>query len=90
MAVLRSDFMIDIPSDTPKLVEYNTIACSFGILSQKVAEMQKYIRDKYQIPLNYARLPDDDLVRFAHDKMLQFSDNMVNYFKEAIDRYSKS
>lgn len=37
MAVLRSDFMIDTPTDTPKLVEYNTIACSFGILSQKVA-----------------------------------------------------
>jgi len=29
--------MIDWPENTPKLVEYNTIASSFGILSQKVS-----------------------------------------------------
>ena len=47
MCVLRCDFMIDHLTDTPKLVEYNTIASSFGILSQKVVLMQKYIQDKY-------------------------------------------
>ena len=33
MCVLRCDFMIDWPCDKPKLVEYNTIASSFGVLS---------------------------------------------------------
>jgi hypothetical protein len=28
--------MIDWPNNEPKLVEYNTIASSFGVLSQKV------------------------------------------------------
>jgi len=36
MCVLRCDFMIDQPTNSVKLVEYNTIASSFGILSQKV------------------------------------------------------
>ena len=40
--------------------------------------------------MNYERLPDDDLIKFAHDKMLKFSDQMVDYFKEAIDRYKAS
>jgi hypothetical protein len=31
--------MIDTPTNTPKLVEYNTIASSFGILSEKVLEI---------------------------------------------------
>lgn len=30
--------MIDWPSDLPKLVEYNTIACGMGILCQKVKD----------------------------------------------------
>ena len=36
MCVLRCDFMIDQPTNSVKLVEYNTIASSFGVLSQKV------------------------------------------------------
>ena len=47
MCVLRCDFMIDWPNDQPKLVEYNTIASSFGVLSQRVVQVQKYIKDKY-------------------------------------------
>jgi len=39
MCVLRCDFMIDVPSNSCKLVEYNTIASSFGCLSQKVREV---------------------------------------------------
>ena len=46
--------MIDVPSNTPKLVEYNTIASSFGVLSQKVKGIQKYIRDKYSDKISYA------------------------------------
>ena len=47
MNILRSDYMLDWPSGTAKLVEYNCIASSFGILSQKVKQVQKYIREKY-------------------------------------------
>lgn len=44
MCILRNDFMIDVPSNSVKLVEYNTIASSFGILSERVETLQKYIR----------------------------------------------
>lgn len=40
MCILRSDYMLDVLTRSAKLVEYNTIACSFGCLSQKVREMQ--------------------------------------------------
>ena len=54
MCVLRCDFMIDVPSNSVKLVEYNTIASSFGVLSQNVKEVQAYIRQKYgDSELNY-------------------------------------
>lgn len=53
MCILRNDFMIDWPSNEPKLVEYNTIASSFGVLSHKVRRCQKYVRDKYEEDINY-------------------------------------
>lgn len=36
--IMRSDYMIDKDSDSIKMVEYNTVASSFGCLCQKVAE----------------------------------------------------
>ena len=48
MCVLRADYMLDKFSRKFKLVEYNTIACSFGCLSQKVKNLQEYIIDKYK------------------------------------------
>ena len=53
--ILRSDYMIDQPTHTIKLVEYNTIASSFGCLSNKVREMHSYVLSKYgdQLALNY-------------------------------------
>lgn len=55
MCILRADFMIDQPNNDVKLVEYNTIASSFGILTQKVGIIQKYIKEKYgdEIQQNY-------------------------------------
>lgn len=47
MCVLRSDYMLDLVTRSLKLVEYNTIACSFGCLSQKMRVLQDYISDKY-------------------------------------------
>ena len=53
--ILRSDYMIDKPTHSIKLVEYNTIASSFGCLSNKVREMHSYILSKYgsELSLNY-------------------------------------
>ena len=48
MCVLRSDYMLDMPTSSIKLVEYNTIASSFGCLSHKVSEMHEYVRSKYE------------------------------------------
>jgi len=47
--------MFDQPTNSIKLVEYNTIACSFGCLSKKVKDMQNYVFKKYgdKLPLNY-------------------------------------
>jgi glutathione synthase len=48
MCILRSDYMLDMPTSSVKLVEYNTIASSFGCLSQKVGEVHEYVRSKYE------------------------------------------
>ena len=47
--------MIDQPTHSIKLVEYNTIASSFGCLSNKVHQMHSYILGKYgdRLSLNY-------------------------------------
>ena len=60
MCVLRADYMIDQPTSTLKLVEYNTIASSFGCLSNKVHRMHKYINNKYgeDLEFNYGMTSD--------------------------------
>ena len=52
---LRADYMIDQPTRSLKLVEYNTVASSFCCLANKVNEVHKYVMDKYGslLPLNY-------------------------------------
>ena len=45
--------MIDQPTHQMKLVEYNTIASSFGCLSSKVSHMHKYILQKYGSDVNF-------------------------------------
>ena len=39
MCVLRCDYMIDWPCDRPKLVEYNTVAVSFGVFAELVVKV---------------------------------------------------
>lgn len=53
--VLRSDYMIDEPTRSLKLVEYNTIASSFCCLANQVNQMHQYVMGKYgeRIPFNY-------------------------------------
>ena len=100
MVVLRNDFMIDVPTNSVKLVEYNTIASSFGILSESVRKMHEYIRNKYGSDVNYLRdtlspsaladEEDKEILRFGNDKQLTFMDDMLSSFKEALEHYSSS
>ena len=50
--------MIDEPTRSLKLVEYNTIASSFCPLSNQVNKMHKYVMEKYgaRVPFNYGGL----------------------------------
>ena len=99
MCVLRCDFMIDQPSNSVKLVEYNTIASSFGVLSQKVKFVQEYLRHKYegQIEYNYKPLKpldfDADLARtveFGNTAQNSFTEKMVANFKTAMEHYKRT
>jgi hypothetical protein len=51
-----------------KLVEYNTIASSFGCLKNQVNKLQTYVRDKYEdCPIKYniprgGHLESDDVI----------------------------
>jgi hypothetical protein len=57
LLILRSDYMLDAPTDKLKLVEYNTIASSLSSLCERVRTIQNYIMDKYldeeSISINY-------------------------------------
>jgi hypothetical protein len=44
---MRSDYMLDMPTKSVKLVEYNTIAVGCGLTSHSVAENHDYIMQKY-------------------------------------------
>jgi hypothetical protein len=63
-------------------VEYNTIASSMGVLSEKVAQMQNHIMEKYadQLELNYK------FERFESTYLV----SVVNKIKLAVDSYCES
>ena len=83
--------MIDKESSSLKLVEYNTIASSFGCLHQRVREMQKYIRGKYnhEIKYNYdpSKLEDDLGVNYIKDLAQVFRDAIYCYKESMIERF---
>jgi hypothetical protein len=93
--ILRNDYMIDHPTNTIKLVEFNTIATGMGILSQKVSFLQKYIKDKYSdvIEYNYETIEEEEAngpVDFSGPKMQDYTKNMIGYFNHAIELYKES
>ena len=89
--------MVDIASNSAKLVEFNTIAAGMGILSSKVRKVQKYIRDKYSdiIDYNYPEQIEitsdhnqDDIAALKHAKdMDTHVAKFAEYFKNTIDAY---
>uniref|UniRef100_A0A7R9Z3P2 Glutathione synthase n=1 Tax=Chlamydomonas euryale TaxID=1486919 RepID=A0A7R9Z3P2_9CHLO len=46
LAILRSDYMLDVPSGTFLQVEMNTIASSFGCLSSLATRLHKYLHGR--------------------------------------------
>lgn len=103
--ILRSDYMIDQPTNSLRLVEYNTIASSFGCLSNMVRDMHRYVIGKYgdRLPLNYGIRADSneihtkylredpEMAQMAiHDPNYSYADNLVDEFKRAIVLYKES
>jgi hypothetical protein len=94
MVIARTDYMIDVPSDTIKLVEYNTIASSFGPLSWKVGELQEYLSAKHlsnqsEIKTNYDPV-DLSQIHPMHAKGRVYVDGHIKAYKQAIDFYKES
>ena len=52
LLILRSDYMLDAPTNSIKLVEYNTVASSLSSLCQRVREVQRYILSKHAIGIS--------------------------------------
>jgi len=48
LLILRSDYMVDCETGDLKMVEYNTIAASFGNLSERIRKNQIDLMEKYQ------------------------------------------
>ena len=46
MGIIRNDYMLDHSGDI-KIVEFNTIACGIGALSDWVKLLQEYVIDNY-------------------------------------------
>ena len=96
MCILRSDYMIDIPTQSLKLVEYNSIASSFGCLSNKVHSMHEYVRSKYgkDLYFNYDKPENDYWSYIKADKELKsmhfhsdthaYSQKIAESFKHAL------
>ena len=91
--------MIDVPSNSVKLVEYNTIASGMGPLSEKVKVVQQYIKQKYgdRLKYNYEKLdpknftPEDSTyIEFADKSMDNFLDQIIDQFFTAINFYKQS
>ena len=56
LGILRSDYMYDDKTDEPKLIEYNTIASSFGPLAWGVNQLHKHLISKYKMDIDVSRI----------------------------------
>ena len=72
--------MLDIPTDSLKLVEYNTVASGAGPLSQKVSELQSYVSKKYFGVPNYEKV-DLSEVHSIHNDGMTYAKRHVLGFK---------
>ncbi|TNV79883.1 hypothetical protein FGO68_gene7423 [Halteria grandinella] len=85
--ILRSDYMIDAPTNSLKLVEYNTIASSLSSHCQNVKKIQQLIRQKYgdRLSFNYTETPAyDDLINSENFQ------HMARVFNRTCELYLQS
>ena len=69
LGIFRSDYMLHVDSNkgfSIKQVELNTIAASFGFLSEKVCDMHRYVMEREGLVVDVAGvLPRNDVSRIA-------------------------
>ena len=83
LGIIRSDYMIDCHKQRLSMIEYNTIASSFGVLSDKLNDLQRYLFKKY---------PELFPKNFTLDKMApsnQFIESATAAFAKCIQIYKK-
>lgn len=98
MVIYRMDYLMDVPTNTVKLVEYNTIATGCGILTNKVKYLQKYINDKYNFKQHYPELQpsafaedlDKKILDYGQNSMKEYENRMIQDFAHAIQLYKDS
>ena len=77
LGILRSDYMYDKADYSPKLIEFNTIASSFGVLSWGINQLHKHLITKYKMAVD-----GDKIERANNPHML-----IVDGLKQAYDLY---
>jgi glutathione synthase len=83
--------MIDVLTNKIKLVEYNTIASSFGPLSQTVSIIQDYVYNKYfsEADMNYTPVDLTELHPMHRDGKT-YIERHIHSYKQAIDFYKQT
>lgn len=71
LAINRSDYMLDSPSGRMLQVELNTIASSFGCLSNLVGNMHKYITSRLSSGWSAGELPENEALRMLPEALAQ-------------------
>jgi len=71
VAVLRSDYMFDVPSGLPLQVEVNTVSTSFMALGSKVSDMHRYLAVWAGEGEDLNSIPENDALASAADVLAQ-------------------
>lgn len=80
--------MLDAPTNSLKLVEYNTIASSLSSHCQRVRELQNYILDKYSAQLSQYKNYNDDW-QYTDFLSYQNIEKVAESFFRACEWYSE-
>jgi glutathione synthase len=84
LGIIRSDYMLDSLKKKLLMVEYNTIASSFGVLSDRLNGLQQYLFKKY---------PEIFSKTFSLSKLAlsnNFIENSTAAFSKCIELYKES
>lgn len=85
LGMIRFDYMHDMETDEPKLIEFNTIASSFGVLCDQVTKVQAQWIDRIQgQDFGY---PDQDQMNARLQQINKTKEGICEAFKAAVDLY---